>query len=69
MSLKALHVIFVTAAVLLCVFQAVWFGIEFALRGQRWGDLALGLLSVAGAAALVVYGRRFLEKLKHISYL
>jgi hypothetical protein len=32
-------------------------------------DLLLGLVSIAGAVGLVVYGRYFLKKLKNIDYL
>lgn len=69
MSLKTLHIIFVGSSVLLCVFMAVWFGLEFATHGRRIGNLAMAAASAAGGVGLFIYGRRFLEKLKHISYL
>jgi hypothetical protein len=68
MSLKALHLVFVTASVALTAWLAVWFL-------QAWGeskdrtDLALGIGSAVCAVALVVYGRLVFKKLKNISYL
>lgn len=69
MSLKTFHIIFVGSAVLLSVFMSVWFGLEYFTRGGGAGNLVMAAASAAGGVALFIYGRRFLEKLKHISYL
>ncbi|HEY1171164.1 MAG TPA: hypothetical protein VGH19_07355 [Verrucomicrobiae bacterium] len=68
MSLKAFHVVFVTASILLSLGFGGW-----ALNGyfQEGGNLNLGLGvgAMVLAVGLGVYGRYFLKKLKHISYL
>jgi hypothetical protein len=69
MSLKAFHVIFITAAVLMAVGCAVWgFKSYFSAEGRAL-DLVFGIFSVLGAIALVVYERFFLKKLKDVSYI
>lgn len=69
MSLKAFHVVFITSSVLLALFLGGWCLMEFFTRSHRVGDLLLGLLSLAGAVGMAVYGRYFLKKLKNIDYL
>ncbi|MBX3745832.1 MAG: hypothetical protein KF833_11045 [Verrucomicrobiae bacterium] len=68
MSLKTFHVVFIGSAFLLCLFLGGWSLNEFFSQSRRAGDLLLGLLSLAGAVGLVVYGRYFLKKLKNIDY-
>ena len=69
MSLKALHIVFVTASVMLAVVVAVWgFSNYLSPEGTRT-DLVYGIASVASGLALLVYGRYFLKKLKNVSYL
>jgi len=69
MSLKALHIVFVTASVLLCAGFGVWaFGNYLAPEGT-WLDLAYGVGAAVGAVVLLVYGWYFLKKLRNISYL
>lgn len=69
MSLKAFHLIFITAATALALGCGVWgFKDYFAADGRVW-DLVFGLGSVAAAVALIVYERYFLKKLKNVSYL
>lgn len=71
MSLKTLHVVFVTASVLLAVFFSVWaFANYFGAEGPRAkSDLIYGIASVAATLALLVYGGYFLKKFKKVSYL
>lgn len=64
MSLKAFHVVFVTMATLLAMGVGVW-----CLRVQEAGYVPLGVVSMAAAAGLVVYGVWFLRKMKGVSYL
>jgi hypothetical protein len=69
MSLKTFHIIFIGSAFLLAVFLGVWGIVEFFTRSHSIFDLVLGVLSLAGAAGLIVYGRYFLKKLRNIDYL
>jgi steroid 5-alpha reductase family enzyme len=68
MSLKAFHLVFVSASVLLMLGLTAW-----CLGNYRRSDSSMDLVwsaaALASAAALLVYGRFFLRKLKHISYL
>lgn len=69
MSLKAFHIVFITASTLLAVGFATWsFWNYYSDRGSKM-DLLYGALSVVVAIALVVYGRYVLKKLKNISNL
>ncbi len=69
MSLKAFHLIFITAAIGLALGCGVWgFKDYLSADGRAW-DLVFGIGSVAAAVGLVVYERYFLKKLKNVSYL
>ena len=68
MSLKALHLVFVTASVGLTGWLAVWFFKAWSESKGRT-DLVLGIGSAVCAVALLVYGRVVFKKLKNLSYL
>ena len=68
MSLKAFHVVFILASILLAFGVAAWSLIRF-FDGGRTDDLIYGLASVLAGVALIAYGVYVLKKLKHISYL
>ncbi|MBL9139643.1 MAG: hypothetical protein JNK85_27485 [Verrucomicrobiales bacterium] len=68
MSLKSFHVVFIVSAFLLSMFLGGWCIYEYFTHSRRVIDLLLGLVSLAGAVGLVVYGRYFLKKLKNIDY-
>jgi DNA-binding transcriptional regulator of glucitol operon len=68
MSLKAFHIVFVAICVLLSLGFGYWAITEYR-RTHEGALLACGVLSIAGAAALIVYGRWFLRKLRGVSYL
>lgn len=68
MSLKAFHLVFVTASVLLMLGVAGWCLAQYNEGGQA-SQLVWAAVSLICAAGLVVYGRIFLKKLKHISFL
>ena len=68
MSLKAFHVVFIGLSILLMLLLSGWSLGNYRTSGARM-DLVWGLLAQAGAALLLCYGRYFLKKLKHISYL
>ena len=68
MSLKAFHIAFITISTLLAL------GLSL-LAFQSFAENHNGLLALAGiaaaacAAGLVLYGVRFLKKLRHVSFL
>ncbi|MBI3882285.1 MAG: hypothetical protein HY301_19785 [Verrucomicrobia bacterium] len=68
MSLKAIHIVFISAAMLMCVVFGLW-----ALGEWRAADGTANLLYLIGSGvgflALAVYGWFFLKKLKNVSYL
>jgi hypothetical protein len=68
MSLKAFHVIFVTASILLALGFGGWSLKNYAEQ-KTVVDLVFGIASVLAAVVLVAYGRAVLKKLKHMSYL
>ena len=68
MSLKALHIVFIVASIVLAVGFGAWSLHEFS-NGEPRIHLWFGIGSLVAGLALVVYGRAMLKKLKHISYL
>lgn len=64
MSLKAFHVFFVSVATLLAALSGA-----LCLRSDSGAQVAIGVVFLATAAALVVYGVWFLRKMKGVSYL
>jgi hypothetical protein len=66
MSLKTFHILFITVAALLAFGFAWWL---LNADPTTTGALAGGVLSALVGAGLIVYGIRFLKKLKHVSYL
>jgi hypothetical protein len=69
MSLKAFHLIFITAATALAFGCGVWGLRDFWSPDGRTWDLLFGLGSFAAGAGLILYERYFLKKLKNESYL
>jgi hypothetical protein len=69
MSLKALHIVFILASMLLCVAFGAWAVLNFEAEGG--GTLAKAYVTVPAVAlvGLAVYGWYFLRKLKNVSYL
>ena len=63
MSLKAFHVVFVTASTLLALGFGIW------ALGEGRELTAWGIGSLILAALLPVYGRWFLQKMKNESFL
>lgn len=69
MSLKAFHIIFIVASILLAFLFSAW-----SLASYFGGDgpflhLVFGIGSLLSAIVLIVYSKYFLRKLKDISYL
>jgi len=69
MSLKAFHVVFITAASALCLGFGIWMLRDFRSPEGSTTDLLLGIGSLLSFVALVIYERYFLKKLKNVSYL
>jgi hypothetical protein len=68
MSLKTFHVIFVAASIAVSLFLGIWSFMSYQTTGSRT-DLIYAVTSGLAVIALLCYGRYFLKKLKHISYL
>lgn len=68
MSLKAFHIVFVVLSVLVSFSYTYWGVLQYLHEGAII-ELSLGILSGIIGVGLIVYGKRFLEKLKNISYL
>ena len=68
MSLKAFHVFFILASMLLSLGFGVWSVGAYFASGSGL-TLGLGLASFVGCAVLAVYGKWFLTKLSGWSYL
>jgi hypothetical protein len=66
-SLKAFHVAFIVASILLSGWVAWWAAGRAAAEGGGWWWLAGG--GAAAAVGLVVYGAWFLRKTRGMSYL
>ena len=69
MSLKAFHVIFITASSALAFGCGIWGLKNYFTPDGRVLDLLFGLGSIAAGIGLIVYERYFLKKLKNVSYL
>ena len=65
MSLKAFHIVFIAASILLALGYAIR---EFDSYITSGGLMALivAILALAAAIGLVLYGIRFMKKLKHV---
>jgi len=68
MSLKAFHIVFVVASILLAFFSGVWLLRDYAATRQT-AELIVGIFSLLSGLGLICYGKAVLRKLKHISYL
>ena len=68
MSLKAFHIVFVAASVILMAFLTGWSLLAY--QETHSADyLVWSLCAACSVVGLVVYGRFFLRKLRNISYL
>ena len=69
MSLKAFHLVFITASSALAFGFAVWELKNYWSPTGSLGDLLFGLGSLLAGVGLIVYERYFLKKLKNVEYL
>jgi hypothetical protein len=68
MSLKAFHIVFIGASILLSLWVAGWQVMVFR-SSHRPVDLLFAGLALVMGIALVFYGKYVMKKLKDISYL
>jgi hypothetical protein len=68
MSLKAFHIIFIIISALIAFGFSGWL-IDGYTKSWQDGQLIAGICSALAGMALIVYGIRFLRKLKHVSFL
>ena len=69
MSLKAFHLVFITASCALAFGFGVWELKSYWSAVGALQDLLFGLGSFLAGVALIVYERYFLKKLKNVGYL
>jgi len=69
MSLKTLHIVFITASCLLAFGFGIWMLMESRSPEGGTSEMVYGIGSLAVGVGLIVYGRYFLKKLKDQSYL
>lgn len=68
MSLKAFHIVFITAAILLSFGFGGWLINSYTMSGKI-GELVFGIVAGLVGVALIAYERYFLRKYKHIGYI
>ncbi len=67
MSLKAVHIFFITVATVTAAGFGLWLVRHYLATG-RGLDLFLAILALLGAVALPIYGSWFLKKMKKVGY-
>ena len=68
MSLKAFHIFFIALSALFAFGFSLWAMFGYA-SGETTVRVAIALIGFASGISLVVYGIRFLKKLRHVSFL
>ncbi len=66
MSLRNIHVLFITVSAMLAIFCAGWAGTNYR-ADQGTGYLVAALAGIAGAAGLAAYARAFVRKTRGMS--
>lgn len=65
MSLRAFHIIFIIATIVLSLYVALW-GIREYAQGRNGGALGLGIVFLLTAVALMIYGKKAFAKFKEL---
>jgi hypothetical protein len=65
MSLKAFHVFFICASIVLCFMVGAWALQQYRLAGAT-GSASLAVVFYAGGVGLVFYGLRFVRKMREL---
>jgi hypothetical protein len=68
MSLKAFHIFFILISSAMTFGFAVWAFLSFKSGGNSL-MLAVAVASCVAGFGLIIYGVRFLKKLKHVSFI
>ena len=68
MSLKAFHIVFVTASTLLAFGFGAWSLHQYS-ETKALADLLTGVGALLSGIGLLWYGKYFLKKLRNVSYL
>ncbi len=68
MSLKAVHIVFITCSILLSFFLGGWLWHDYAATKDR-SEFVYATLSCLTGLLLLVYAKAILRKLRQISYL
>ena len=69
MSLKAFHLVFIIASILLCAGCAAWSLMSYFSDHAGVWYLVAGIGCIMAVIALICYEKYFLKKLKNVSYL
>jgi len=68
MSLKAFHLVFIIASIVLAFGFGIWAAVEFFKSGGAL-NLVVAFASFGAGVGLIFYERYFLKKTKNLSYL
>lgn len=68
MSLKFFHIFFITLSVVLAFGFSFWLFRNYSATGGA-GTLVAAIATAICGGGLIVYGKMFLKKLKHVRYL
>ncbi len=66
MSLRAIHLVFIAASILLAVFTTVWGVLMFLSDRGAVGHLLFAVISFAAVAGMSIYAVRFIRKTRAI---
>lgn len=65
MSLRAFHIIFIIATIVLSLYVALW-GIREFTAERSLGALGMAILFLATAVALMIYGKKAVAKFREL---
>lgn len=68
MSLKAVHIVFITCSILLAFFLGGWLWHDYAATHDRT-EAVIGSISCLSGLLLIIYAKAILRKLRQISFL